>query len=341
MTDRNTAFMRGFNMMMQIHGMKQQKDQAELRKNRQEKALAMEGQRLELEKKRATIAEQGFKNAQELKQAKAAADKLKQQRMQGFFQSPGQVAPGLAAGQGGQFSIMPDIMSMAKGLMQPSPAQKAYGPNTEVVRQIMNLGGKPPDPSKFGKPPAPETPSQLDVGKHAMQLRKEFDASKVVKDYNEINFRYGVMKEAMIESKKTKNFVAVDQAVITTFNKMTDPDSVVRESEYIRTSSDLALWHRLKGKIEKFRAGGAGLTQSDREALFKMAEKFMQVAKQKYQVQKQRYTGFFKQAGLDPQKHFFSGLQTQPTAPKVESKDISSMSDEDIVRELARIRGQL
>jgi len=342
MTDRNAAFMHGFNMMMQMYGMRQQKDQAELKAKRDQETLDQNAQILKLKKDKATREEKAFKEELELKQLEKVQAQKKAESMNAFFKPGQQIAPNLAAGMGGQFSIDPRIMDMAKGLMQPSPAQQAYGPNSDVVKQIMNMGGTPPDPSKFGKPPTPETPSQLDVGKYASQLRKEFDASKVVKDYNEINFRYGVMKEAMAESKKTQNFVAVDQAVITTFNKMTDPDSVVRESEYIRTSSDLGIWNRLKGKIAKLRAGGAGLTQSDREALFKMAEKFMAVAKSKYQTQKQRYTGFFRESGLDPQKHFYSGLETQSTTSKITPpKDISKMSDEELAEELAKMQGKL
>ncbi|MCP3684962.1 MAG: hypothetical protein GY861_20055, partial [bacterium] len=49
-------------------------------------------------------------------------------------------------------------------------------------------------------------------------LRKEFEGRTEVKDFKEIEFRYDVMDKAFEESKTTGNFVAVDQALITTFN---------------------------------------------------------------------------------------------------------------------------
>lgn len=322
MDNPNVSFQRGFNIMMQIMGMKQQKDQAELRANRQQKALQMEEQRLALEKKRATIKEQEFKNKQEINALKAA-------EIQAFGKRP-------------DFGPDPNVLAGPSGRLQgQSPVQQMYGQFAPYAMMQLTAGkGLPQPPGYEAKEKAAEkAPTQLETGKYASQLRKEFDASKVVKDYDEINFRYGIMNEAMKESKKTKNFVAVDQAIITTFNKMTDPTSVVRESEYVRTAQDLAMWNRLKGKIARFKAGGPGLTPSDREALFSMAKKFMTVAESKYQTQKQRYTGFFTEAGLDPKKHFFS---ESITAPKpIPRQDISSMSDEDIAKELARIRGQL
>jgi len=179
-------------------------------------------------------------------------------------------------------------------------------------------------------------PSQLEAGKAAGQLRKEFEAQEPVKQFREISFRYDVMQEAMREATTTKNFVAVDQAIITTFNKMTDPDSVVRESEYIRTSSDLSLWNRLKGKIERFKAGGPGLTSQDREALFRMAKKFMAAAQRRYNIEKMRYEGFFKQSGLSPAKHFYP----QATRPPTTRKNVSDMTDEELLQELMKLRGQ-
>jgi hypothetical protein len=134
----------------------------------------------------------------------------------------------------------------------------------------------------------------------AGNLRKEFYATPDVKQFFEIRFRYDVFQEAMRESERTKNFVAVDQAIITTFNKMTDPDSVVRESEYARTAGDLALWNRLKGKISKWKAGGAGLTQADRVSMFRMATNFKKAAQKRYNDKFREYRGYYTNIGVDP-----------------------------------------
>uniref|UniRef100_A0A6M3KYZ5 Uncharacterized protein n=1 Tax=viral metagenome TaxID=1070528 RepID=A0A6M3KYZ5_9ZZZZ len=168
--------------------------------------------------------------------------------------------------------------------------------------------------------------TQTLIKREATALRKEFNQTPEVKQFSDIRFRYDVMNQALEESKTTNNFVAVDQAIITTFNKMTDPSSVVRESEYLRTASDLALWNRIKGKMQKFIGGGAALTQEDREAMFKMAGKFMKAAEKKYNERLKEYRSYMINYSVDPDTYLMPyGIKetgeippTQSTAPKEE-----------------------
>ena len=149
------------------------------------------------------------------------------------------------------------------------------------------------------------------------ELRKEFGQRPETKYYKELNPRFATLEKAMDASRTQDNKVAVDQAIINMYNKMMDPDSVVRESEYARTTEDLALWNRLKGKIEKWKSGGPGLTQDDREAIFKMAKEFKLVAEQKYQDTHSEYTGYVKQIGLDPNIYMepLKGKKKEKNAP--------------------------
>lgn len=106
----------------------------------------------------------------------------------------------------------------------------------------------------------------------ASSLRKEFQAIPVVKDFQVIREQVGVMDDLINSIKiddntKDSNALALDQSLITTFNKITDPTSVVRESEYERTPANLSLANRFSGAFEKLKKGGAGLTKKDREAL--------------------------------------------------------------------------
>ena len=59
-----------------------------------------------------------------------------------------------------------------------------------------------------------------------------------------------------------ENRIAAHQAIITSFNKITDPTSVVRESEYERTPAGAAWLNRLRAGYEKITAGGV-LTEKD------------------------------------------------------------------------------
>lgn len=102
-----------------------------------------------------------------------------------------------------------------------------------------------------------------------------------VKDVREMGRYVGAMEEAMKESMSGGSMIAVDQAVINAFNKLMDPTSVVRESEYARTASDQSLMNRLKGQLGpdgKLAVGGAGLTKQDREAIARMARNFTAAA---------------------------------------------------------------
>lgn len=137
----------------------------------------------------------------------------------------------------------------------------------------------------------------------ADNLREEFNKLPEVENYKTINTQFEVMTKALKESQKTNNFVAVDQAIITLYNKMTDPQSVVRESEYARTQTDLALWNRLKGKIEKWQAGGAGLTQEDRNSIYRMAKEFNKVYKEKYSARVNEYRGYINNWDQDPDNY--------------------------------------
>lgn len=103
----------------------------------------------------------------------------------------------------------------------------------------------------------------------AGDLRKEFINRPEVKDFQTVKTSINSM-EALLKSAlagNMENMTALDQGLITMFNKLTDPQSVVRESEYARTSGDLPLINRITGAIDKLKAGGAGLTNEDRQAL--------------------------------------------------------------------------
>ncbi len=62
---------------------------------------------------------------------------------------------------------------------------------------------------------------------------------------------------------------ALSQVLINNFNKINDPASVVRESEYARTGEGQSLANRLPGALEKLQKGGAGLVDSELADLVK------------------------------------------------------------------------
>lgn len=99
-------------------------------------------------------------------------------------------------------------------------------------------------------------------------LRKEFTGLAPVKNATEINRQYNnvySLYSQYIAGKIGKN--AFDQALITTLNKVLDPTSVVRESEFDRTAAGQAIWDKLAGYQQKLSKGGSGLTDENRADL--------------------------------------------------------------------------
>jgi hypothetical protein len=133
-----------------------------------------------------------------------------------------------------------------------------------------------------------------------LQTRKEFEGNPVVKEYFTIRGQLGKMEKALEESRSAESKVAVDQALITIYNKMTDPNSVVRESEYARTSTDQAVLNAIKGKAQKILEGGAGLTNVERDALVRMARLFGDVQQAMYDDHSEYYRAIAAGTGLNP-----------------------------------------
>ncbi len=106
------------------------------------------------------------------------------------------------------------------------------------------------------------------------RIRKEFIDRPEVKDYVTVSTNVNAMDSLLKKglAGDVKNKVALDQGLITMYNKLTDPQSVVRESEYARTPSNLPIINAITGAIQKVQAGGAGLTDADRAALVQGAK---------------------------------------------------------------------
>ena len=121
------------------------------------------------------------------------------------------------------------------------------------------------------------------------QLRTQFLNLPEVKERPIIEQQIARSQSAIDEAKKGGPKVAVDQTLIISFNKMLDANSVVRESEYARTSQDLALVNRIRGGYEKILEGGAGLTNEDRSALYYMIDRFGDASKAAYEAQVNQY----------------------------------------------------
>lgn len=155
----------------------------------------------------------------------------------------------------------------------------------ELEKERMKLGQK--------------TPQDL---VNATRLRQEFINRPETKEYVLVNTQVKSMDSLLNKALKgdINNKVALDQALITMYNKLTDPQSVVRESEYARTPENLPIINRLNGAISKVNRGGAGLTDDDRKALVWGAKVIANERGGTYNNTMQGYAELSGEYGVDP-----------------------------------------
>ena len=102
------------------------------------------------------------------------------------------------------------------------------------------------------------------------------------------------------------------QAIVTAFNKILDPTSVVRESEYDRTAEGQALITRLSAKVQNITEGGAGVSKETLKEATKIADTYLANAQKSILAQNQRARDIAVQFGLNPDFVTTGDAQTPP-----------------------------
>lgn len=120
--------------------------------------------------------------------------------------------------------------------------------------------------------------------KFLSDIKGRIELNPIIKQAQQVGLDYGALDAAWTQSRReaaqlkvdpnsTSRF-ASDQALITKFNKILDPTSVVRESEYARSLEGGTLIDQLYGATKKYLTeGGSGLTDTQRKELFEVATK--------------------------------------------------------------------
>lgn len=193
-----------------------------------------------------------------------------------FSQMPQDRQPAMSLPSGGMGDVQGRPIDLASALsrIQPQPqppqAQGQGGQQPFMLNPSSMFSGE----MSFIQNPAYESPVQearakrLDMG-NSTRIRQEFINRPEVKDYVLVKTKAGQM-DALLKgalSGNQNNKVALQQGIITLFNKITDPQSVVRESEYARTPGNVPIVNRISGAFLKLQQGGAGLTNDDLKAL--------------------------------------------------------------------------
>jgi hypothetical protein len=150
-------------------------------------------------------------------------------------------------------------------------------------------------------------------------LRKEFNASPAVKDWQTIRRATQGVIDAFDTSVAGGSRIASDQALGVLFQKVLDPQSVVRESEYARTPEGAAMLNRLLAYADKIQRGGLTLTDGDRKAIRDMVVKLATGAAKSYNEQVGQMKTYAEHWGIDP-VGILGGLDTIDSATYFQTK---------------------
>lgn len=91
-----------------------------------------------------------------------------------------------------------------------------------------------------------------------------------------------------LDAARRGDMAAGAQAVLVTYQKILDPTSVVRESEYARSASGQSLLAQMQGYFEKLQKGGAGVTVPELEKFARVAREMAKGSQQQLSATKER-----------------------------------------------------
>ena len=114
-----------------------------------------------------------------------------------------------------------------------------------------------------------------------LELKMSNDFEKFAKEARQASRSIGIIETGWNEVVNIINsgegsLNAPSQAMLVTFQKMLDPTSVVRESEYARSGTGLSLKGRIEGMYAKLAQGGAGVSGKDLQEFYNMSNSLLQ-----------------------------------------------------------------
>lgn len=226
----------------------------------------------------------------------------------------------------GSTSLGADRESVARELFGKRAADLTPEQMATVNGQVESMAA-----SKAGAITTARGEAQMKTPKERFAALRDLqgDWRKVDAPVKETQRQYQIMETGLKRFKEgDKN--GGSQAVLVTFQKILDPSSVVRESEYDRSPEGLGLKQRMQGWLERLQTGGAGVPEAELEAMVKTAKDFLDGMATYNDLERDRITQAAKEAGLDPARVFGvaaaaqkkSGTGTGKTAtPSKASKD--------------------
>jgi len=193
-----------------------------------------------------------------------------------------------------------------------NPPQK---PTTQPLIRIGRDGkptsmGEVPTGAHFINEPAPQqAPSQRGITPTAeanLTTKLATDWQKVSAAPREMDRQFNLMQTGLKRFREgDKN--GGSQAVLVTFQKILDPASVVRESEYARSAQGVSVLQRMQGYAQKLAAGGAGVPDAALEEMVKTAAEFTANSRRSAEGQRKRLGAFADKYGIPHELVFDDG----------------------------------
>lgn len=150
-------------------------------------------------------------------------------------------------------------------------------------------------------------------------------------DYNKASVQIENIKssynKALNDVASGKSINAASQGVLVAFQKLIDPGSVVRESEYARSSEGLSLLSQVEGYVSKLSQGGAGVTASDLKEFAETADILLRGYEDYAIEQAQLISGQAQPYGLNIQSIIPQGVFNLMESRLEEGMDAAQIGD--------------
>lgn len=126
------------------------------------------------------------------------------------------------------------------------------------------------------------------------------------REWNTLSQNWRTMKgqiatmEAGMEAAKRGDKAAGAQAVLVTFQKILDPTSVVRESEYARSAEGQSILNQIKGALDRYQNGGVGVIVPELDKFYQLGKRMVEKAGAELPVVRQQFEQNAVEYGLNP-----------------------------------------
>ncbi|MDP3703682.1 MAG: hypothetical protein Q8R78_04785, partial [Candidatus Omnitrophota bacterium] len=128
-------------------------------------------------------------------------------------------------------------------------------------------------------------------------LRNDF--VRATQAAREVQGQFKIMNPSL-DAVKAGAAAPGSQGVLVTFQKILDPTSVVRESEYARSGAGLSLLNRIEGQWMRIKEGGANVPVDELEKFVTLAEQFTKNQATAAAETKAQIDAIAEEYGIDP-----------------------------------------